>query len=51
MSEHNDIPELTDAQKTLWRAVTSDLREMSARVRDGTATNEDKCCSQPPHVL
>lgn len=41
MSEHNDIPELTEAQKTLWRAVTSDLDEMAARVCDGTATRED----------
>ena len=41
MNEYNDIPELTDAQKTLWRAETSDLREMSSRIRDGTATNED----------
>ncbi|MES3636389.1 hypothetical protein Q9Q75_12785 [Mycobacterium intracellulare] len=41
MSEEHDIPELTDAQKMLWRAVTSDLREMAERVCDGTATTED----------
>lgn len=30
MSEHNDIPKPTDAQKTLWRAVTSDYLPFSA---------------------
>jgi hypothetical protein len=41
MTDHNDFPELTDAQKALWRAVTSDVREMPAGLRDDTATQED----------
>ncbi|WP_052742719.1 hypothetical protein [Mycobacterium nebraskense] len=41
MSEEHDLPEVTDTQKMLWRAVTSDLREMAERVCDGTATTED----------
>lgn len=41
MTDRNDFPELTEAQKALWRAVVSDAREMSAGLHDGTATRED----------
>ncbi|MBI2700942.1 hypothetical protein A9W98_15985 [Mycobacterium gordonae] len=41
MSEDNNIPELADAQKMRWQAVISDMREMSAGLRDGTTTRED----------
>lgn len=41
MSEHNDIPELSEAQKTLWLAALSDMREMSAGLQDGTTTEEE----------
>lgn len=41
MAEHDDIPELTEAQRLRWKAASSDMREMSASVRDGTATREE----------
>lgn len=41
MAEHDDIPELTEAQRLRWKAASSDMREMSAGVRDGTATREE----------
>jgi hypothetical protein len=37
----DDFPELSDAQKAGWQAAVSDIREMSAGLRDGTATRED----------
>lgn len=40
-TEGGEFPELTDAQKARWLATTSDMREMSAGVRNGTATQED----------
>ncbi|UCN12922.1 MULTISPECIES: hypothetical protein [Mycobacterium avium complex (MAC)] len=41
MTEHDDIPELTEAQRLRWKAASSDMREMSAGLRDGTATHEE----------
>ena len=42
MNDHDrDSPELTEAQKVRWQAAVSDIREMSAGLRDGTATRED----------
>ena len=41
MSEHHDIPELTDAEKIRVRAMVSDMTEMAAGLRAGTATPED----------
>lgn len=41
MSEHNEIPELTDAQKARWQATVSDVKEMSAGLRGGTMTQQD----------
>jgi hypothetical protein len=40
-TEGDEFPELTDAQKAGWQAAVSDIREMSAGLRDGTATRED----------
>ncbi|MDD4868172.1 MAG: hypothetical protein PHQ28_13935 [Mycobacterium sp.] len=40
-NEHNEIPELTDAQKIRWQAITSDLDDMADRIRNGIATEED----------
>jgi len=37
----DNFPELSDAQKAGWQAAVSDIREMSAGLRDGTATRED----------
>lgn len=37
----DDFPELGDAQKAGWQAAVSDIREMSAGLRDGAATRED----------
>jgi hypothetical protein len=36
MSEDNDIPELTDAKKMRWQVIISDMRKMSAALRDHT---------------
>jgi hypothetical protein len=41
MSEDHDIPELTDAEKIRVRAMVSDMTEMAAGLRAGTATRED----------
>jgi hypothetical protein len=41
MSEHHDIPELTDTEKIRVRAMVSDMTEMAAGLRAGTATPED----------
>ena len=41
MSEDHDIPELTDAEKIRVRAMVSDMTEMAAGLRAGTATPED----------
>lgn len=41
MSDRSEFPELSDAQKAGWQAAVSDIREMSAGLRDGTATQED----------
>lgn len=41
MSEDNDIPEVTDAQKRLGPAVNSDSRDLSARERGHTARRAD----------
>lgn len=41
MTDPDDFPELTDAQKTRWQAAASDMGEMSAGLRDGTATQQD----------
>ncbi len=41
MSEDRDIPELTDAEKIRVRATVSDMTEMAAGLRAGTATPED----------
>jgi ribosomal protein L37E len=41
MSEKQDFPRLTEAEKIRWRAVHSDMNEMSATLREGTATAED----------
>ncbi len=41
MSEDRDIPELTDAEKIRVRAMVSDMTEMAAGQRAGTATPED----------
>jgi hypothetical protein len=41
MSEHNDIPELTDAEKIRVRAMVSDMTEMAAGLGGGTATPAD----------
>jgi hypothetical protein len=41
MSEHRDIPELTPAEKIRVRAMVSDMTEMAAGLRAGTATPED----------
>lgn len=41
MSEDDDIPEPTEAQKMRWQAAVSDMSELSARLRKGTATRED----------
>jgi hypothetical protein len=40
MSEDHDIPELTDAEKIRVRAMVSDMTEMAAGLRAGTATPE-----------
>ncbi|CDO91620.1 hypothetical protein AWC29_11345 [Mycobacterium triplex] len=45
MSKDNDIPELTHTQKTPGQPETSDLSEISARVRDDSATREDTHCA------
>jgi len=41
MSEDHDIPELADAEKIRVRAMVSDMTEMAAGLRAGTATPED----------
>jgi hypothetical protein len=41
MSEDHDIPELTDAENIRVRAMVSDMTEMAAGLRAGTATPED----------
>ena len=41
MSEHHDIPELTPAEQIRVRAMVSDMTEMAAGLRAGTATPED----------
>jgi hypothetical protein len=41
MSEHHDIPELTPAEKIRVRAMVSDMTEMAAGLRAGTAAPED----------
>jgi hypothetical protein len=41
MSEDNDIPELTPAEQIRVRAMVSDMTEMAAGLRAGTATPED----------
>lgn len=41
MSEDRDFPELTDAEKIRVRAMVSDMTEMAAGLRAGTATSED----------
>lgn len=41
MNEDNAFPELTDTQKARWQATVSDVRQMSAGLLDGTATQED----------
>lgn len=42
MSEGDDnIPELTDAEKILWRATESDFAAMGEALRNGTATPDD----------
>lgn len=41
MSEDHDIPELTDAEKIRVRAMVSDMTELAAGLRSGTATPED----------
>lgn len=38
MSESHDIPELADAEKIRVRAMVSDMTEMAAGLRAGTAT-------------
>lgn len=40
MADHDDLPELSDVQRTRWQAAVSDISEMSAGLRDGTATDE-----------
>lgn len=40
-TERDGFPELSDAQKAGWQAAVPDIREMSAGLRDGTATRED----------
>jgi hypothetical protein len=41
MSESHDIPELTPAERIRVRAMVSDMTEMAAGLRAGTATPED----------
>lgn len=42
MTTHgDDIPDLTDAKKILWRAAESDITAMSEALHNGTATPED----------
>ena len=41
MSERHDIPELTEMEKIRVRAMVSDMTEMAAGLRAGTATPED----------
>jgi hypothetical protein len=41
MVESGEFPALTDAQKSRWQASVSDVKQMSASLRDGTATRED----------
>jgi hypothetical protein len=41
MSEHHDIPELTDAERIRVRAMASDMTEMAAGLHAATATPED----------
>jgi hypothetical protein len=41
MSEDHDNPELTDAEKIRVRAMVSDMTEMAAGLRAGTATRQD----------
>jgi hypothetical protein len=41
MSERDEFPELTDAEKVRWQATVSDITEMSANLHDGTATQDD----------
>ncbi|ORB62780.1 hypothetical protein [Mycolicibacterium tusciae] len=41
MSEHHDIPELTPAERIRVRAMVSDMTEMAAGLRAGTAAPED----------
>lgn len=41
MSKDNDISEPTDAKKMHWQAAIFDMRDVSARVREGTTTRED----------
>ena len=40
-STDDDIPELTDAEKILWRATESDFTAMGDALRNGTATPDD----------
>jgi hypothetical protein len=41
ISDDNRVPELTDAQKARWQATVSDVNQMSAGLRGGSATWED----------
>lgn len=41
MVEHDDVPEFTEAEKTRWQAVVSDINAVSAGLRDGTVTDEE----------
>lgn len=41
MSENHDIPALTDAERIRVQAMVSDMTEMAAGLRAGTATPED----------
>jgi hypothetical protein len=41
VDDRSHLPEFTDAQRARWRAAASDIGELSAGLRDGTATHDD----------